>query len=89
MKERIINSEINKAIVSFPVGGMRFVEVELVLPKGINIPPDVDYREDRYEITIKVPGIFTQNTVTQEILNRSKIDEFIESIGLDKISADK
>ena len=89
MKERITSSAINKAIVSFPVAGMRYVDIELVVPKGINLPSNVDYREDRYEITIKVPGIFIQNILTGEIQDRSKIDEFISSIGLDKILMNK
>lgn len=89
MKERITSSAINKAIVSFPVVGMRYVDIELVVPKGINLPSNVDYREDRYEITIKVPGIFIQNILTGEIQDRSKIDEFISSIGLDKILMNK
>ena len=85
MKERLISLALNKAVVSFPVCGMRYVEVELVLPKGTKIPANVDYREDRYEITIKVPGIFIHNIFTGEISDRSKIDEFISSLGLDKI----
>lgn len=84
MKERLISSALNNVVVSFPVCGMRYVEVELVLPKGTKIPANVDYREDRYEITIKVPGIFIHNIFTEEISDSSKIDEFIQSIGLSK-----
>ena len=84
MKERITSSALNKTIVSFPVAGMRYVDVELVLPKGTDIPAHVDHREDRYEITIKVPGIFIHNVFTGEISDRSKIDEFISSLELDE-----
>ena len=84
MKERITSSALNKTIVSFPVAGMRYVYVELVLPKGTDIQAHLDYREDRYEITIKVPGIFIQNILTGEIQDRSKIDAFISSHGLEQ-----
>lgn len=84
MKERIKSLASLNDIISFPPG-MIYVEVELVLPKGTDIPSNVDYREDRYEITIKVPGIFIQNVFTKEIVERAKIDEFISSIGLKDI----